>query len=72
MNENTRDELLAVLNEIGRASPDVRFGQLIVFLSNLAAGKPDLTWDVEDCDLLAAAQQHLANLTASQAVAPRA
>jgi hypothetical protein len=62
-----RQEILRQLQQLSEIAPDVRFGQLIANLAFLAAGPFDQTlWDLEDEQLLAAIQQHLADLTARQ------
>jgi hypothetical protein len=58
---STRQELLSVLGELSAACPEMRFGQLIANLSTLAKGlSAEGLWDVEDEELLAAAQKQLA------------
>ncbi len=60
MTDSARDELLQVLKELSDASPDVRFGQLILNLAYLARGfSNESAWEVEDDELLAAAKKHL-------------
>jgi hypothetical protein len=60
INDTVRNELLAVLAELGAACPQVRFGQLIANLSTLAQGlTAEGLWDVEDEQLLAAAREQL-------------
>jgi hypothetical protein len=62
-----RQEILRQLQQVSALAPDMRFGQLIANLAFLAAGPFDLTlWDLEDEQLLAAIQQHLADLEARQ------
>lgn len=57
-----RKELLEVLQKISEISPDVRFGQMIVNFSYFARGSTDeAAWDVEDAELLEAAQDYLAH-----------
>ncbi len=51
-----RAELLDVIAELHRRYPDWRFGQLI---ANVAGWADQEIWDIEDDQLLAAAQQHL-------------
>jgi hypothetical protein len=59
-----RKELLQVLEELGRSAPDVRLGQLVANLSYLAKGPTNQAiWDVQDEELLAAAQKQLSNLS---------
>jgi hypothetical protein len=61
-----RAELLAVLAELCRRYPDWRFGQLV---SNVAGWADVATWDVEDAQLLAAAQAHLESRRANEPAA---
>lgn len=57
---DTRCRLLEVLSEIGPLSSEVRFGQLIANLSTAARGATaEAIWDVEDEELLEAAQSLL-------------
>ncbi|HEV3386072.1 MAG TPA: hypothetical protein VG097_14730 [Gemmata sp.] len=61
MTNSTRQELLAVLANLSTVCPEMRFGQLIANLSTLARGLSEGgLWDVEDEELLAAAQKQLA------------
>lgn len=58
-----RQDLYAVLTEIGRRLPDMRFGQLICNVSHRARGYgPSDVWEVEDDELLAAAKAFLADM----------
>jgi hypothetical protein len=67
MNHPTRQEILRQLERLSELAPEVRFGQLIANLAFLAAGPWDQTlWDLEDEQLLAAIQQHLADLSGRQ------
>ena len=62
-----RQEILHQLERVSELAPEVRFGQLIANLTFLAAGPWDQTlWDLEDDQLLAAIQKHLADLAARQ------
>lgn len=58
--EDTREELLGALAELGRAYPQWRLGQTLANLA-MAAGRLDAggVWDLEDDEALAAAQQLL-------------
>jgi hypothetical protein len=57
-------EILRLLERLSELTPDVRFGQLIVNLSYLAVGPTnEATWDMEDEQLAAAIQQHIADLS---------
>jgi len=54
-------DLLTAIIELSRRYPDWRFGQLI---ANVAGWADQEIWDVEDEQLLAAAQLHLQHLGA--------
>ena len=55
-----RRELLGVLSELSEDCPEMRFGQLIANLANLARGPVvEGIWDAEDEELLAAARRQL-------------
>ncbi len=56
MNKRDRTELLDTLAELQRSYPDWRLGQLI---SNVAGWADQNIWDIEDEQLLAAAEEHL-------------
>jgi hypothetical protein len=60
MSAETRRELLALLEDLGRHYPEMRFGQLMLFLARLARG-PELSavYDIEDAELIRAAQSAL-------------
>ena len=63
MRQTVRDELLRVLSEFSDRAPELRFGQLICNLAFLArATGPSDTWEVEDEELLEAAQSSLLDL----------
>lgn len=55
----TRQEILRVLEALSAVYPDMRFGQLVVNVSNWATRMPEGLWDVEDEDFLTAAKKHL-------------
>jgi hypothetical protein len=60
MIDPTREQVLRVLAELSEVAPEIRLGQLIVNLSYLAKGlSSEAIWDMEDAELLAAAQKHL-------------
>lgn len=60
---DTRRDLFAVLADIERRLPDMRFGQLICNLSHRARGyNPGDVWEVEDEELLSASKSFLADL----------
>lgn len=55
----TRREILRTLEALSERYPEMRFGQLVINISNWATETPDATWDVEDEEFLAAAVSHL-------------
>ena len=56
-----RQELLAALNELSGACPEMRFGQVIANLSTLAKGlSAEVLWEAEDEELVVAARKQLA------------
>ncbi len=58
----TRRELLTLIEELSRACPEYRLGQMILNLAFLAREDGDrLAWDVEDSELIDAARKHLAD-----------
>jgi hypothetical protein len=61
MSQTTSDALLQAVAELGALFPEWRFGQLVANLTT-AAGcqEPEAIWDVEDEQLLAAAQRLIA------------
>jgi len=60
MTNETRRELLRVLDELSAQCPDVRFGQLMANLATLAKGPAvEAIWDAEDEELLQAARRQL-------------
>jgi hypothetical protein len=65
MTDNRRDELLVAIAELGRQYPNWRLGQLI---ANVAGWTDRDLWDVEDQQLLAAAESHLRQSAASDDV----
>jgi hypothetical protein len=56
MNSQQRTDLLAAIAQLCQRYPDWRFGQLI---ANVAGWADQEIWDVEDEQLLEAAQLHL-------------
>lgn len=63
MKSDTRTELLNVLLELSKVTPDVRLGQLISNLACHARGAvTEAIWDVEDEELLEAARKQLETL----------
>lgn len=65
MKPNDRAELMAAIAELCRRYPHWRFGQLV---SNVAGWADVNVWDVEDEQLLAAAQAHLEELAKREKV----
>ena len=60
MTTTLRGELLAALDRLSAACPEMRFGQLIANLATLARGlDAGSIWDTEDEELLMAAQKQL-------------
>ncbi len=55
----TRLEIFKVLQTLSERYPDMRFGQLVVNISNWASQVPDGIWDLEDDAFLDAATKHL-------------
>ncbi len=62
---DTTQQLLETLAQLHEAHPSWRFGQLVANISLLAKGPvKSAVWDVEDEELLKAAQEHLAQMQA--------
>ena len=61
-----RQEILRVLEALSSVYPDMRFGQLVLNISNWATRVPEGVWDVEDEEFLDAAKKHLDKRTRSQ------
>jgi len=59
----TRRDLFLALEALTDQYPELRLGQLIVNISNLATRIPDGIWDVEDHALLDDAREHLKRIT---------
>ena len=59
MNSEQRGDLLAAIAELCRRYPDWRLGQVV---ANVAGWAEQDVWDVEDEQLLAAAQSHIRRL----------
>jgi hypothetical protein len=55
----TRAEILKALQALSERYPEMRFGQLVVNVTNWATHIPDGMWDVEDEAFLDAARKHL-------------
>lgn len=70
MIDSTRAETLAVLAELGEYLPTLRLGQLIATLAVQAHDANESIWDVEDEELLAAAQWLLENRRAALGAKP--
>ncbi len=64
MNNERRAELLEAIADLSRRYPHWRLGQLV---ANVAGWADQEIWDVEDEQLLTAAQSHLRQLTPSEA-----
>lgn len=65
MAQMTRDEILETLGKLLDRYPDMRFGQLVVNISNWASGVPDSLWDLEDEQFLDAARGHLKRVSSA-------
>jgi hypothetical protein len=68
MNSERRADLLEAIAELCRRYPHWRLGQLV---ANVAGWADQDIWDVEDEQLLAAAQLHLQQLAPSEAASGR-
>jgi hypothetical protein len=69
MIDPTRRNVLRALEELSEACPEYRFGQMIANLAFLARGDAEgALWNLEDEELLAAAQKHLADWNERHAV----
>jgi hypothetical protein len=68
MNKTIRTDLLDVLADLSSRYPEWRFGQLV---SNIAGWADQDVWDIQDEQLLAAANEHLLSHT-KRTVEPRA
>jgi len=64
MNSERRADLLEAIAELCRRYPHWRLSQLV---ANVAGWADQEIWDVEDAQLLAAAQLHLRQLAPSEA-----
>lgn len=67
MNDQQRVELLAAVEALSRRYPHWRLGQLV---ANVAGWADQEIWDIEDQQLLTAAQSHLQQSAASNVSAP--
>ena len=65
MNSESRADLLEAIAELCRRYPNWRLGQLV---ANVAGWADQEVWDVEDEQLLVAAQLHLQQLALPKAV----
>jgi hypothetical protein len=66
MNTDLRHELMDTLTELSRQYPEMRFGQLVLFVARLARGAgTSAMYDIEDEELLAAAKSALGEAAAS-------
>lgn len=60
MSAETRRELLKALEELGQKYPEMRFGQLILFVARSACGAAgSAVYDIEDEELLREARSAL-------------
>jgi hypothetical protein len=60
MSVETRRELLETLEKLGCQYPDMRFGQLVLFVARLARGSAaSAVYDIDDGELLRAARNAL-------------
>jgi hypothetical protein len=67
MNAETRSDLLTTLEELGRRYPDMRLGQLVLFVARLARGPgASVVYDIEDAELLEAARGALGEMAVTQ------
>ena len=64
MSVEARNELMEVLTEISRLSPEMRLGQLVCWLTDMTEHEYTASpvADIEDVELLPAAKRHLALL----------
>ena len=64
--ENTREDLLSALEELGRIRPEWRLGQTLANLA-MTAGRLDAggVWDLEDEEALVAARELIGRHAAS-------
>ena len=61
MSQTTSDVLLQAVAQLRALFPEFRFGQLVANLTTAAGGQePGALWDIEDEQLLAAAQRLIA------------
>jgi hypothetical protein len=71
MNNETRSELLSIIAQISEQAPELRLGQLVANIATLARGADvQAVWDVEDDELLGAAQRLLTHYTNRGACVP--
>jgi hypothetical protein len=57
---DVRRQILRALETLSDEYPDMRFGQLVINVSNWAEQAPDALWDLEDDQFLEGARKHLA------------
>lgn len=62
MTDSTRNELLAQLTRLSELAPDMRLGQLVASLATTDRPWDETLWDMDDEQLLAAAQELAAAL----------
>lgn len=59
MSDDTRSDLLDVLEKLMQEHPDWRVGQLVANIAFLARQTDSATWDVENQEFIQTARQHL-------------
>jgi hypothetical protein len=60
MNPATASRLMTALRELSKLYPEMRFGQLVSNVAYWAKGPTaEAVWEVDDEELLRAAEQHL-------------
>jgi hypothetical protein len=63
MSNDTKAQIIAVMEDLLEAQPDMRFGQMVSSLALFAKGPiKSATWDVDDSEFLEAAKRHRDNL----------
>ncbi|WLD14552.1 hypothetical protein [Planctellipticum variicoloris] len=63
MSESTREDILDCMTRLLELAPEMRFGQMVTWVSSMARpDDPDATANVDDDSLLEACQRHLADL----------
>ncbi len=59
MSDDTRREILAVLDDLMHEHPEWRIGQLVANMAFLARQTNSATWDVENVEFIQTSRQHL-------------